>query len=232
MSGFITTRCFQIQKKGTGQGAECGRAGGGVLGQERHPVQRDWELCGVGWGGGAGPTTSPPLDLPASVRRGRGPFWGDPQCQGQGRGERGGGLGPGPALPQAVCGSDWGGACARVRSPPRTGEGVAGTGPPPTLQLLLWGDQCLKSKSPPHSMTEVTRDAGGPRERAEGREERTGAVGPASRVWGPTSGPRPLSPGQHRGGARRWGPVHPPHPGSPQKPNAIDRQKASLHNQS
>lgn len=31
---------------------------------------------------------------------------------------------------------------------------MAGTGPPLTLQLLLWGDQCLKSKSPPHSMTE------------------------------------------------------------------------------
>ena len=45
------------------------------------PVQRDWEPCG-------GPATSPPLDFPANIRRGRGPFWDDPQCQGQGGGRR------------------------------------------------------------------------------------------------------------------------------------------------
>lgn len=132
MSGFITTRCFQIQKKGTGQGAECGCAGGGVLGQERHPVQRDWELCRVGGVGGAGPTTSPPLDL-QQVLGGGGVHSGvTPNARARGRVRGWEGWGPAPPCLRQ---------CVEV-----TGEGlVPGPGPPPPGQERGWPGQDLPS---------------------------------------------------------------------------------------
>lgn len=132
--------------------------------------------------------------------------------------------------------------------PPREWVGLTREGlltgawcPPPHGERLGWGaetgtspfitthfSQCLKSKSPhpcaPGQKPQGTSSLEKDRERGTGR-----GTCPQG------CGAQPVAPTTVSWTAQAWSaegePVHPPHPGSPQKPNAIDRQEADLHNQ-
>lgn len=147
ISGFITTRCFQIQKKGTGQGAECGRAGGGVLGQEQATRSREtgshagdlppplrWTFQQILGGSGDHPGATP--NARAGVGVGR-------------RAERLGEAGARPLPHLRQCVEVTGEGLVPGPGPPGQERGWPGQDLPPHCSCSLWGDQSLKSKHPP-----------------------------------------------------------------------------------
>ena len=203
---------MRVGQRGAGHGL-VGRAGGWAA-QSRGTRSR-----------AGGPATSPPLDFPANNRRGPGPFWG-PHARALGRQEGGGPWGPTPPNPGSGWDSPGRGSCW-VPGALSMGTGVGWGAETRTSPVTTHFSQCLKSKSP-----HVPRARS---HRAPAALEKGGGRGTGRGTCPQGCGAQPVAPtavswtAQVRGAER--GPVHRPHPGSPQKPNAIDRQEANLHNQ-
>lgn len=142
-------------------------------------------------------------------------MWGNPQCQGRGSGGVGrygggeegretwerAGARPPPRLGQCV--EVAGEGLVPGPGPPRTGEGVAETRPPPSAAACFGVTRASRARAP-HTSGQKSQEMLAALRKGRGRK------GPGPRdlppeFWGPTSGPRPLSPGQHGGGGAEAG---------------------------